>query len=122
MGDDMRHLLFLILAISLFPSVGSSELPDLICQELRVVRVDPYTLQSREFESHTLYRFKSSKLFLSSPDRSEYLYNTVAEVEFMRFVSGHKTILFHGSKFDNATFIHANTDEVRVSEASCTRA
>jgi hypothetical protein len=119
----MRQLaLFLISAVTLFPGVGFAEIPDLICQELRVVHVDPRTLQSRELESRTLYRFKSGKLFLSSPDRSEYLYNTVTEVEFMRFVSGHKTILFHDSKFERATFIHANTDEVRVSNASCTKA
>lgn len=113
------HTLFLILA--LFPGSAVATLPDLVCQELKVVHVDPRTLKSREYESRTLYRFKPGKLFLSNPERREYLYNAITEIEPFRFASGHKTIIFEDSKFERVIFVHVYNDEVRVSRANCTR-
>ena len=113
------HTFFL--ALALIPGSAIASLPDLVCQELKVVHVDPRTLKGREYETRVLYSFKSGKLFLSSPERSEYLYNTVTEVEPFRFVSGHKTIIFEDSKFERVIFVHAYNDEVRVSRANCTR-
>lgn len=78
-------------------------------------------MRVQEFESRTLYRFKSGNLYLSSPDRTEYLYNTVREVEPMRYVSGHKTFQFESGEFRTAIFVHSHRDEVRVSRANRTK-
>lgn len=83
--------------------------------------VDPRSLRVQEFAGRTLYRFKSGNLYLSPPDRTEYLYNKVIEVEPMRYVSGHKTLQFESSDFRTAIFVHTYRDEVRVSRANCAR-
>ncbi len=115
----MRTHTFLLI-LTFFPISAVAELPDLVCQELKVVHVDPRTLRSTEYESRALYRIKSGKLFLSSPERSEYFYNAITEIEPSRFVSGHKTIIFEDSKFERVIFAHVYNDEVRVSRAKCT--
>jgi hypothetical protein len=79
-------------------------------------------LTVKEYESRTLYRLKSGNLYLSSPDRTEYLYNKVIEVEPMRYASGHKTLQFESADFRTAILVHSYRDEVRVSRANCTRA
>ncbi len=111
----------LALTFFLVPSIVVAGIPDLVCQQLRVAHVDPQTLKSSEYDSRDRYRFKSGKLFLSSPERTEYLYGSVTESEPMRFVSGHKTILFEDEKLEHAVFVHVYKDEVRVSRSSCTR-
>ena len=117
----MRHHT-LLLFLTRFPVSAVAELPDLVCQELKVAHVDPRTLKSTEYESRTLYRFKSGKLFLSSPERSEYLYNAITEIEYHRFVSGHMTIIFEDSQFERVIFVHVNRHgEVQVSRAKCIR-
>ena len=98
-----------------------AQVPDLVCQELRVTHVDPKSLSVREDESRTLYRFRSGSLYLSSPDRAEYLYNKVSEAESMRYIAGHKTVIFESEDFRTAILVHSYRDEVRVSRASCTR-
>jgi hypothetical protein len=113
----MRQLCSLTLALWVQGAAGA--VPDLICQELRVVQVDPRSLAVKEYESRTLYRFKSGNLYLSSPDRAEYLYSKVTEVEPMRYASGHKTLQFESADFRTAIFVHSYRDEVRVSRASC---
>jgi hypothetical protein len=95
--------------------------PDLVCQELRVIHVDPRSLRVQESESRTLYRFSAGKLYLSSPDRTEYLYNKVIEVGPMRYVSGHKTLQFDSADFGTVIVVHSYRDEVRVSRANCTK-
>lgn len=119
-NTDLRQLCFLVLALWLQSASGAA-VPDLVCQELRVIQVDPRSLTVMEFESSTLYRFRSGSLYLSSPDRTEYLYNKVTEVEPMRYVSGHKTLQFESADFRTAIFVHSYLDEVRVSRAHCTK-
>ena len=117
----MRQLCFLAFVLWL-QSAANAAVPDLVCQELRVVQVDPRSLKVQEHESRTLYRFKSGHLYLSSADRTEYLYNKVIEVEPMRYVSCHKTLQFESADFRTAIFVHSYRDEVRISRANCTRA
>jgi hypothetical protein len=78
----------------------------------------------QEQKSQTIYRFKSGSLYVTPTGRSEYLYNKVAEVEPMRYTSGHKVIQFEGnaSAFHTAVFVHTYRDEVRVSRATCKHA
>jgi hypothetical protein len=116
----MRHLSFLVFTLWLQNALGAT-VPDLLCQELHVIQVDPHSMKVQEFESRTLYRFKAGNLYLSSPDRDEYFYNKVFEVEPMRYAAGHKTLQFETTDFRNAILVHAFRDEVRISRASCTR-
>ena len=116
----MRALSFLVMTLW-FGIASSAPIPDLVCQELHVIHVDPRTLRTQEYESGTIYRFKSEQLYLSSPDRAEYLYNNVVEIEPMRYLSGHKTLQFEAADFRTAIFVHSYRDEVRVSRARCTR-
>ena len=112
---------WIIIAIPflLMASTVNAVLPDLLCQELKAALVDPVTLRTNEItELRTLYRFNSSSLFLSSHDRSEYLYNKVQQLEQRRFSSGHKTFIFDET-FRRGLQVHIYVDEVRISQMSC---
>jgi hypothetical protein len=104
------------------PRAACADIPDLVCQQLKVVHVNSRSLVVSEFESRDLYRFKAGKLLLSSPDRAEYLYGEVIETEPLRYAVGHKTLIFEFDDFRTAIFVHSYTDEIRVSRARCTKA
>lgn len=109
-----------IAAILIAPS-SWARIPDLLCQELKVVLVNPATLRTTEVkQSRTLYRFKAGDLFLSTPEVKEYRYNKVVQQETTRFIVGHKTLLFE-EDFRRATFVHIYVDDVRISQVSCNR-
>ena len=117
----MRALMPLTFGLLLAQAALASP-PNLLGQELKVILIDPVSLRARDVhESRTLSRFASGNLFLSSPDRAEYLYGNVSQQEPLRFTSGHKTFLFDSPEHRRATFVHVYTDEVRVSHASCNR-
>lgn len=116
----IRHIYLLVSCLWL-QSALSAPIPDLLCQELHVIQIDPHSMRVQEFESRTLYRFKAGILYLSSPDQDEYLYNKVVEVEPMRYTAGHKTFQFETANFRNAILVHTFKDEVRVSHTNCTR-
>ncbi len=92
----------------------ASNLPDMLCQAREVLALNPKTFKTTQYESHEIYRFAKDKLFIQSPDREEYLYGKLTEIEPMRFIVGHKTIIFTSSEFTTATVIHSNDTEVRV--------
>jgi hypothetical protein len=117
----VRVFLPSLLMSLLMPPNALAAIPDLVCQELQALQIDPRSLKVEAYESRTLYRFKGGKLYLSSPDRSEYLYNRVTETESLRYVSGHKTMHFESDSFRTLVLVHTYLDEVRVSRASCTR-
>ena len=109
------------IALAVTAASSWAAVPDLLCQELKVVLVNPVTLRTAEVkESRTLYRFKAGDLYLSSPDLSEYRYNKVMQEEPTRYSAGHKTMLFEND-FKRATFVHVYTDEIRISHVSCNR-
>ena len=59
---------------------------------------------------------------LKPADRDEYLYNAVAEIEFGRYSSDHKIIIFdktNPNTYESAIVIHANLTEVRVTRLLC---
>jgi hypothetical protein len=115
------HSLWLILLLTVTSSVAARPIPDLICQEARLVFIDPKSLEVHERESQSIYRFQSGSLYIRTPDRGEYRYNKVLETEPMRYTSGHKVIQFEGtgSEFRTAILVHTYRDEVRVSRATC---
>ena len=116
----MRALLALVLASSPITSMGSPVL-DLHCREAQVRQIDPSTLQVREYEGSTRYRFRDGKLFLATSNRPEYLYGSLREPEPGRFIVGHKTIYFVHSRSGQreAQISHVYKDEVRISRAVC---
>jgi hypothetical protein len=114
------HWLLTFALMTVSPGLWAA-IPDLLCQELKVVLLNPVTLRATEVtESRTLYRFKTGELFLSNPDVKEYRYNKVVQQERLRFTVGHKTLLFEND-FRRATFVHVYADEVRISHASCNK-
>ncbi len=60
------------------------------------------------------------KLFISSEGREEYFYNDVRQNEPGRHTSAHKTIIFDGRGFKNATVVHTDEVETRVLKLRCT--
>ena len=118
----MRNILALI-ATALPLAASAAPFPDLVCREGRVRDVDPRTLQTKEYDSSTTYRFTNQKLYLKSSDRDEYLYGSVSEGEPGRYFVGHKTIYVstQGPSSLVLQLTHVYNDEVRVSLAQCKR-
>ncbi len=115
------HSLWFIVLFTVTSSVAARPIPDLVCQEKRLVFIDPKSLEVQERASQTIYRFQSGSLYIRAPDRSEYRYNKIVETEPMRYTSGHKVIQFEdtGSEFQTAILVHTYRDEVRVSRVTC---
>ncbi|CAN5762087.1 hypothetical protein BH11PSE3_BH11PSE3_02100 [soil metagenome] len=114
--------------LGLLSGLGSAQasVPDTTCHLERQTRIDPATLAAATSTPAETYRFANGKLYISSPDRPEYIYNTVNEVEFgKRYASGHKTFIFTGQAFLPGTVrmlaVHHDSSDIRVSEFSCTR-
>jgi len=118
----MRYI-FALLIFALPLAAHAERIPDLICREIGVRDIDPKTLQVRQYESSTTYRFANGSLYLSNKDRDEYLYGSVLETEPGRYSVGHKTIYVasHGSDPITIQLTHVYTHEVRVSLAKCTK-
>ena len=99
-----------------------ASVPNITCTEQQHRFINPLTLESTIHNWVTVYRFYNGDLFISSKDRAEYKYNKVDETEYLRYVSGHKTILFTTNKFTDAIIVHtADKLEVRVSHNKCDR-
>lgn len=116
----MQSLWFIVL-LTVTSSVVARPMPDLICQETRLVFIDPKSLEVQERDSQTIYRFQSGSMYIRAPNRGEYRYNKIVETEPMRYTSGHKVIQFEGagSEFRTAILVHTYRDEVRVSRVTC---
>jgi hypothetical protein len=121
-----KRTLYVLLAVMLVcafvKGVAAEDIPDMVCQELTVLNVNPLSLGTTKLNSQTLYRFKGNELYLSTPDKKEYLYNTVTMQEYGRFNSGNKTIIFSDMKSPNGIVIHSEASEVRVSKIRCNSA
>ena len=72
-------------------------MPNLICQLQRQMQIDPSTFAGTMSTPSETYRITDGKLYISSPDRTEYFYNDVRETEAGRYSSGHKTLIFVGA-------------------------
>ena len=119
----MRQVV-LPLLITLAGPAMASQVPDLICSETKSVQIESKALSAQSDGTDTIYRFKSGSLHLKPSDRDEYLYNKVVEIEFGRYSSGHKTIIFdsiNSNNFESAIVVHANSTEVRVTRLLCIR-
>jgi hypothetical protein len=109
-------------AILLSSTVLSSDLPDLVCQEVVTETILPETwglMGDRKVKS--LYKFSDNKLYLSSSIREEYLYNDVEKIELGRYQSGYKVIVFKGVKYEKATVTHHDKYAIEISRLQCTK-
>ena len=124
----MRGLLlsFISLWVLGYPSPVRASVPDTTCHLQRQTRIDPETLAATTTKPTETYRFKNGKLLISSPDRTEYTYNSVTEVEFRRrYTSGDKIFIFTRQALLPGTVrmlaFHSDLYDIRVSEFACTR-
>ena len=100
-------------------------IPDLVCRGDEVVYIDHSNLTTLKYPSTDTYRFANGKLYLSSKEREEYLYNDVREVELGRYTSAHMTIHFAGvgdARFRKVTAVHTNSTQTKVLSLRYTRA
>mgnify|MGYP004235098269 CR=1 FL=1 len=95
--------------------------PDLVCTSESEFQFFNTSLDSRVVENGTLYRFSKGSLYLSSESREEYLYGELEEMEYLRYVTGHKTIIFNDSSFLRAVTSHFNETYTRVIKLHCVK-
>lgn len=73
-----------------------------------------------------VYRFANGNLFISSPERAEYRYGKVVEVEPWRWTSGYKTFISAPSAIvpgtQSFTMVHSDIAEIRVATLVCSGA
>lgn len=101
-------------------------IPDMVCHFHIERELSPPTLQGPPpTVPRTVYRFASGDLFISAPDRAEYRYGKVVEVEPWRWTSGYKTIIATNFAIvpstESYTMIHSDIAEVRVAILLCSR-
>ena len=95
--------------------------PDIVCSSESEVTVFNANLDNHSLEIETLYRFSNGSLYLSTESREEYLYGELEETEYLRYVTGHKTIIFDDSSFLKAVSSHFDKLETRVTKLRCVK-
>ena len=75
MSEESRSgpppLRFYLVALLLGAMNSRADVPDLLCQEVTAVGINPLTLKVSEFRSgQTMYRFQGGKLFFVEPGAS----------------------------------------------------
>ena len=126
---NRRHEFLLgLLCLSALSYLGPAQasVPDTSCRLQRQTRIDPATFAATTSNPTETYRFANGKLYVSSPDRAEYIYGDLTEVEFgKRFTARHKTFVFTGQPSLPGTVrmlaFHSDPSDIRVSEFACTR-
>lgn len=101
--------------------VDAQTIPPLICREDALLRVDPAALQAQRSRGDVTMRFREGNLYLADPGRPEYLYNTVVQLEPLRYSAGHKVILFSSDAWSSAIVVHAHAQDIRISRVACSR-
>ena len=115
--------IFLALLILAGTNSFAQKLPNMLCYPQMVVHIEPKTFAIRKTTSSDikemdLYRIDKDELYIYSPTRAEYRYNTLIEIEDLRFYSGHKTLLFE-KDYKSAISTHTYDDEIRVMKFQC---
>ena len=71
------------------------------------------------------YRFSGGKLYLTptGAGREEYFYGDVILVEYLRYTSGYKTVVFSDGGFSSATSVHVDQYpfDTRMTSLRCDR-
>src|SRR5262245_10103388 len=105
---------------------ASAAIPDMICHFHIERKLNPPAFGGPSPRvPREVYRFANGELFISSPDRAEYRYGKVVEMEPWRWASGYKTII--SSSFavapgmESYTVVHSDIAEIRVGTLLCSR-
>lgn len=111
--------------VALLNTGYAQNLPNMICHQVSVVRINPTSFEAKKSETNNIqemdiYKIEDGELFISSPNRSEYRYNKLVEIEKNRYYSGHKTLLFD-KDYKSAISTHTYDDEIRVIKFRCLR-
>lgn len=120
----ISKLAALAFVICSFNEAIASDLPDMVCQQIdsKVVASDASDLfddMPNVTKTKTLHRIIDNRLFLSSPEREEYFYNDVTKQEYLRYVSGHKVIVFLDSEFQSAVVTQISNVVVTIERLHC---
>jgi hypothetical protein len=102
--------------------LGHAAMPELECHADEQTRIDLITLDADHSDVSDIYRIKGGNLFITTPGRAEYLYNSVVEMEPGRFVSGHKTLLLTARTADpgrKLLVLHFHEQDIRVTRFFC---
>jgi hypothetical protein len=105
-----------------FANLSWAAAPDVICQLQRQTQIDPSTFAGTISTPSETYKIKNGKLYISNQERTEGYYNDVREIEFGRYASGHKTLIFVGDVSAGTSRMlafHSHELDIRVSEFSC---
>jgi len=119
----MVNLKYLAASLSLYSSVLLADMiPASVCQEVKSSHLNPETMAILgDRETRYLYKIKGNELFISEPGRVEYLYNTIEELEYKRYIAGHKILLFLDKDYTELLSVHVNEYEVNILKFHCVR-
>ena len=107
---------------------------DVVLTRLTCVGTEEVTVSAedrtvrRSTRPDVVYRFADAKLFITNGDRPEYLYGDVRQIEFERYASSYKTIVFPDRGIPvgpqrsprDAISTHVDEYETRVTFLRCT--
>ncbi len=106
-----------------YPALAA--VPDMTCHAYLETQISPVTLDGTLNSPREVYRFRNGDLFISRPDRAEYRYNQVTEVEPGRYTSGHKTLILTFPPpipgTERLLMVHSDVIDIRVTVFACTR-
>ena len=117
----MNKLLTTIILLCFSVAADAEMPPDLVCTSESEVKVLNASLDSHFLEIETLYRFSDGSLYLSTESREKYLYGELEETEYLRYVTGYKTIIFDDSSFLRSVSSHFDELETRVTKLRCVK-
>ena len=118
----MSKLLTTITLLCFSVAANAATPPDLVCTSEKSISISNLNLISSDISaSNSLYRFSHGSLYLSFESREEYLYGEVEEVEYLRYVTGNKTIIFKDSSFLRAVSSHFDKSETTVMNLRCVK-
>jgi hypothetical protein len=117
-----KKLIFLLLILSAGKAYSQS-VPDMVCHQLKIVNINPQSFTVKKTETDNikemdLYKISGGELFISSPNRKEYKYNKLVEIDKLRYYAGHKTLLFT-QDYSGLITTHTYDDEIRIGKFRC---
>jgi len=117
---ELTGILTIVLLTSSAASSQSLSKRFTLCVEGESLVVSNQKLSEvRRFHSTQIHRFEQDRVYLSTSTRSEYYYNIIKEVEFGRFVAGHKTYIFDSYQSGRGSVIHIDNLETKINSLEC---
>lgn len=121
----MLRIAFLTAASVALAYPAQAAVPNMTCHAHLETQISPITLDGTTSTPREVYRFSNGDLYISRPDRAEYRYGKVVEVEPGRFASGHKTLILSFPPpvpgTERLLMVHSDVIEIRVAVFACSR-